>query len=148
MYKLIEERLLQDIIISNLEKEGVVDWQEGEEIILTNKTQASDEDQDSKSKQQDTHLVVATLVATVTFAAGFTMPGGYISNDGPNQGMAVLVREAAFTAFMVTDTIAMTLSTFAVLMYFFAAMNKNKNTLEGYYELAAFYKQNHNLALS
>ncbi|KAI7981306.1 Espin [Camellia lanceoleosa] len=32
-------------------------------------------------KAGDTHLIVATLIATVTFAAGFTMLGGYNSND-------------------------------------------------------------------
>ncbi|CAL5401478.1 unnamed protein product [Camellia sinensis] len=68
------------------------------------------------------HLIVATLVATVAFTAGFTMPGGYNSNDGLNQGMAILTREAAFKAFMVTDTIAMSLSISAVLIHFYAAM--------------------------
>ncbi|KAI7981313.1 Ankyrin repeat-containing protein [Camellia lanceoleosa] len=64
-------------------------------------------------KAGDTHLIVATLIATVTFAAGFTVPGGYSSNDGPNQGMAILTREAAFKAFVVTDFMAMILSTCA-----------------------------------
>nr|XP_048322961.1 protein ACCELERATED CELL DEATH 6-like [Ziziphus jujuba var. spinosa] len=35
-------------------------------------------------------LVAATLIATVTFAAGFTLPGGYVSDKGPQQGSAVL----------------------------------------------------------
>ncbi|CAL5392602.1 unnamed protein product [Camellia sinensis] len=44
------------------------------------------------------------------------MPGGYINdNKDPNQGMAILTRKAAFITFVITDTIALTLSVFAVL---------------------------------
>ncbi|KAK9285296.1 hypothetical protein L1049_024487 [Liquidambar formosana] len=51
-------------------------------------------------------LLVATLVATVTFAAGFTMPGG-LENSGRNQGMATLVAKHAFHAFLICNTISM-----------------------------------------
>ena len=40
-----------------------------------------------KRNALETNLLVAMLVATVTFAAAFTMPGGYKS-DGPDQGLA------------------------------------------------------------
>ncbi|RVX09361.1 Protein accelerated cell death 6 [Vitis vinifera] len=39
----------------------------------------------------NTLLLVATLVATVSFAAGFTVPGGY-NNSEPDQGMATMLR--------------------------------------------------------
>ncbi|CAL5395346.1 hypothetical protein CsSME_00020745 [Camellia sinensis var. sinensis] len=68
------------------------------------------------SKSKDAILIVATLIATVAFTAGITMPGGYINdNKDPNQGMAILTRKAAFITFVITDTIALTLSVFAVL---------------------------------
>ncbi|KAK6933369.1 Ankyrin repeat, partial [Dillenia turbinata] len=70
----------------------------------------------------DTHLIVAALIATVTFAAGFTVPGGYDGNEGPNQGMAILSKKTAFKAFVISDTIAMALSTTAVFIYFLLAM--------------------------
>ncbi|CAB4280673.1 unnamed protein product [Prunus armeniaca] len=38
----------------------------------------------------NTLFVVATLVATVTFAAAFAIPGGY-NNSGPQDGMATLL---------------------------------------------------------
>ncbi|KAI8018285.1 Ankyrin repeat-containing protein ITN1 [Camellia lanceoleosa] len=88
-------------------------------------------------KARDTHLIVATLIATVTFAAGFTMPGGYNSNNGPNQGMAILTREAAFKAFVVTDSMAMILSTCAVLIYFALADYGDQTKLLYRYSLTA-----------
>lgn len=42
------------------------------------------------NKAKETHLLVATLLATVTFAAAFTMPGGYQSEKGLDQGAIVL----------------------------------------------------------
>ena len=42
------------------------------------------------------HLVVDTLIATVTFAAGITMPRGFIGQEGPHPGFAVLTSNTAF----------------------------------------------------
>ncbi|CBI35183.3 unnamed protein product, partial [Vitis vinifera] len=50
----------------------------------------------------NTHLLVATLIATVTFAAGFTLPGGY-NDEGPDKGKAVLSTKIAFKAFLLSD---------------------------------------------
>ncbi|KAL7258436.1 hypothetical protein ACSBR1_004543 [Camellia fascicularis] len=67
------------------------------------------------------------------------MPGGYNGNDGPNQGMAILTREAAFKAFMVTrDIIAMSLSISAVLIHFYVAITNNRDTLENQVYAAAY----------
>ncbi|KAG1367979.1 ankyrin repeat-containing protein [Cocos nucifera] len=49
----------------------------------------------------------AILIATVTFAAAFTMPGGFSGNEGPDQGLPILARKAAFKVFLISDTIAM-----------------------------------------
>ncbi|KAG1347859.1 putative Ankyrin repeat-containing protein [Cocos nucifera] len=51
--------------------------------------------------------IVAVLIATVTFAAAFTLPGGYESDSSPNAGNAILANRAAFKAFMVSDSLAM-----------------------------------------
>ncbi|XP_059630920.1 protein ACCELERATED CELL DEATH 6-like [Cornus florida] len=79
------------------------------------------------TKIADIQMIVATLIATVTFAAGFTIPGGYDGNDGPSQGMAVLVRQTAFKAFVLADTIAMVFSIIAVFLLFFASSYKDPN---------------------
>ncbi|KAF8023877.1 hypothetical protein BT93_F1153 [Corymbia citriodora subsp. variegata] len=60
-----------------------------------------------------TLLMVATLVTAVTFAAAFTMPGGYNNNPGPGQGVALLQSSRHLKRFIISDTIAMTCSILA-----------------------------------
>ncbi|EOA19692.1 hypothetical protein CARUB_v10003449mg [Capsella rubella] len=54
----------------------------------------------------NTLLVVAALVATVTFAAGFTIPGGF-NSSGPKLGSATLANDRKLVYFMVFDILAM-----------------------------------------
>ncbi|KAB5513016.1 hypothetical protein DKX38_030044 [Salix brachista] len=69
------------------------------------------------NKARESHLVVAALIATVTFAATFTLPGGYKSD----QGTAILAKKAAFIVFVISDAISMVLSTSAVFIHFLLA---------------------------
>ncbi|XP_058092370.1 protein ACCELERATED CELL DEATH 6-like [Magnolia sinica] len=66
-----------------------------------------------------TYTLVAALIATVTFAAAFTMPGGY-RNDDPNQGAAVLVKRWSFKAFLFSNTIALCCSLMVVVCFIWA----------------------------
>lgn len=50
--------------------------------------------------------LVAILIATITFAAAFTLPGGY-SSDAGSEGLPIMARKFAFQAFLVSDTLAM-----------------------------------------
>ncbi|KAH7843026.1 hypothetical protein Vadar_011921 [Vaccinium darrowii] len=63
-----------------------------------------------------THIIVATLVATISFAASFTIPGGY-NQEGPDEGRVVLVKDAAFKTFVITNTVAVICSTASVLIF-------------------------------
>ena len=57
-------------------------------------------------------LVVATLIATVAFAAGFTISGGFVEEAGPDQGAALLTRNTFFRAFVILNTKSMFWSTY------------------------------------
>ncbi|KAI9195864.1 hypothetical protein LWI28_018855 [Acer negundo] len=65
-------------------------------------------------KARHNELVASTLIATVTFTAGFTVPGGFVADKGPDQGNAILSRNTAFRAFVILNTMSMILSSFAV----------------------------------
>ena len=49
-----------------------------------------------KEKSREASLIVAGLIATVTFTACFTLPGGFVSTEGQLQGTAVLRENRAF----------------------------------------------------
>ncbi|KAL5981394.1 hypothetical protein ACLOJK_015449 [Asimina triloba] len=74
---------------------------------------------DGFKNQHQVFVVVASLIATVTFAAAFTLPGGYRSSDEPNPGTAILASKQAFKAFVLLDTLAMSFSIFAIFCYMF-----------------------------
>ncbi|KAI8561127.1 hypothetical protein RHMOL_Rhmol04G0313100 [Rhododendron molle] len=88
-------------------------------LLREKETQKAAED---TGKMADTHMIVATLISTISFAAGFTIPGGYHGDQDPNQGTAVLVREAAFKAFVISNTIAVICSTSSVFLYVSASL--------------------------
>jgi hypothetical protein len=78
-------------------------------------------------KATEVHLVVATLIATVTFAACITMPGGFVGGEGSHPGSALLRRSVAFKAFVITDTISMVLSSSAVFIHLLIPFLFDKN---------------------
>nr|XP_048333021.1 ankyrin repeat-containing protein At5g02620-like isoform X2 [Ziziphus jujuba var. spinosa] len=101
---------------------------------------------EEKLLDKESTLVVAALIATVTFAAGFTLPGGYVSggdnlpSNGGSQpgaaGSAVLSENAAFKAFLISDAIAMALSSCAVFIHLFLALKKDRTKDRSYFLLA------------
>ncbi|XP_058219975.1 protein ACCELERATED CELL DEATH 6-like [Rhododendron vialii] len=69
-----------------------------------------------------TLLMVATLIATVTFAAAFTMPGGFNNDVGPNQGLALLQSSGTLEWFIISDSIAMSTSMIAACVIFWGSV--------------------------
>jgi hypothetical protein len=79
-------------------------------------------EEEALSKARESHLVVAALIATVTFAAAFTLPGGYKNDQGPNEGTAILAKKAAFIVFVISDAMSMVLSLLAVFIHFMISL--------------------------
>ena len=77
------------------------------------------------------HLVVDTLIATVAFTAGITMPGGFRDHDGPHPGSAGLTGNAAFKAFVITNTLAMVQSCSAAFIHLFMPLLFHDKNLIG-----------------
>ncbi|KAL5981396.1 hypothetical protein ACLOJK_015451 [Asimina triloba] len=73
--------------------------------------------EESTTWKRQIFMVIASLIATVSFAAAFTLPGGYRGNNESNPGTAVLATKPAFKAFVLLDTFAMCLSTAAIYCY-------------------------------
>ncbi|KAM4068270.1 hypothetical protein ACB094_M001800 [Castanea mollissima] len=63
-----------------------------------------------------TQAIVDALIATVTFAAGITVPGGFVQ-DGRNAGSAILMKNDSFKAFIILNAIAMVLSASALFIH-------------------------------
>lgn len=82
--------------------------------------------------------VVAALLAMITFAAAFTLPGGY-STDPPDAGLPIFARKVAFQVFLFSDTIAMcslAVAFFCGLLTWtdFSSTKESKNFLLNYRE--------------
>jgi len=87
-----------------------------------NNEERNKEEEEVLSKARESHLVVAALIATVTFAATFTLPGGYKSDQGPNEGTAILAKKAAFIVFVISDAMSMVLSLLVVFIHFMISL--------------------------
>lgn len=101
-----------------------------------------DVDGESEKHTQATQVmsIVAVLIATVTFASAFTLPGGYRA-----VGTAVLAGTSgyAFDAFILADTLAFICSSVATFSLVYAGVPAMDISIRTYYfNLSAFLLQN------
>ena len=110
-----------DILLKRKDYED--EWKHGEEERLKAEWKdRKDRFVSSMKEASQYHLVVDTIIATVAFTAGITMPGGFIGHEGPHSGSPVLIRNTAFKAFIITNTIAMVQSCSAVFVNLFTPL--------------------------
>ena len=77
------------------------------------------------------NLLVTTLIATVSFAAGITMPGGYKS-DGSDEGMANLRGKSAFKIFVIANAFAFCFSTISMFLHYYTSFVEKLDILSFY----------------
>ncbi|KAJ6297491.1 hypothetical protein OIU78_023109 [Salix suchowensis] len=125
---------IQEEIIKSLEDVGNGPFGYGPFNLRREKAQNREE---AFNKARESYLVVAALIATVTFAAAFTLPGGYKSN----QGTAILAKNAAFIVFLISDAISMVLSISAVFIHFFLVISESlrSRTIMKLFDLASLF---------
>ncbi|KAF8018165.1 hypothetical protein BT93_H3150 [Corymbia citriodora subsp. variegata] len=86
-------------------------------------------------KEIETRLIVATLVASVTFTAGMTFPGGYNVSGDPNPGMPTMLHHRWFQVFIIFDSLASYSSILSVLLLL-QARNDNPHKAKRYFKRA------------
>ena len=87
-------------------------------------------ERDEKKKSEDVAKtteamgIVSVLIATVTFASAFTLPGGYYqsASDGGVPGTPILAGSYVFNAFIVADALAFICSCLATFSLVFAGV--------------------------
>ena len=72
-------------------------------------------------RASETNMLIATLIATVSFTAAFTVLGGYNQNGSVHEGLAELRKTSAFRVFLIANTLAFALSTTSVFLHFLAS---------------------------
>ncbi|KAL1826605.1 hypothetical protein ACET3Z_005017 [Daucus carota] len=84
------------------------------------------DDLERYKNRTNTQILVTALITTVTFTVGFTMPGGlHQSGKVSDEGLAVLSRKRAFNVFMLSDALALLMSTSSLFFYFLESMNED-----------------------
>ncbi|XP_013607471.1 PREDICTED: uncharacterized protein LOC106314072 [Brassica oleracea var. oleracea] len=112
----LRERMTLMVLLCVYKPRGVT-WRPTSGMTLRSRSETLSGYGEKYKDRVNVLLLVAALIATITFAAGFTMPGGF-----NNSGMAVLVDDKTFSNFLVCDTLAMQCSVIAIVSLIWAQL--------------------------
>ncbi|CAN6332982.1 unnamed protein product [Urochloa humidicola] len=101
---------------------------------LTDKLLLEDKEKDLSmyTNVSQSILYISVLIATVSFAAAFTPPGGYIA-EGRKAGMPVHGEYSEFFQYVTTNSIAFYLSTLATCLLVHASLTNTRMRSRRYY---------------
>jgi hypothetical protein len=88
-------------------------------------------------------IVGSVLVSTVTFAAVFTLPGGYISDGHPQAGAPILLHRYTFKAFVMANTLAFVGSTLSTIWLTYAGSEHVHPMLRAVYMFLSVISMEH-----
>ncbi|KAH9294772.1 hypothetical protein KI387_038360 [Taxus chinensis] len=80
----------------------------------------------------ETISINAVLIATVSFAAAFTLPGGLDSNPG-DEPVAILIHTVLFKMFVICDAFAFCTSTASAILVHYAGVGKHHDPFQVIY---------------
>ncbi|KAF3339015.1 ankyrin repeat-containing protein [Carex littledalei] len=93
----------------------------------------AEKENEKLSKAMQTIGLGSVLIATATFAAAFTMPGGYRADDHPQAGSPTLADKYAFKAFLVSDALAFFFAFHSTMILLFRGVTSSKPHLKKYF---------------
>ncbi|XP_074357047.1 uncharacterized protein LOC141696820 isoform X3 [Apium graveolens] len=100
-------------------------FDEQKKILMHAKHLEKKEKLERYKMRTNTQIIVSALITTVTFTVGFTMPGGLHQSGEVDEGLVLLSKKNAFNTFMVSDAIALLLSTSSLFFYFLESINED-----------------------
>lgn len=83
------------------------------EIFMEDHKKLAEEGEKWMKDTANSCMIVTTLIATVVFAAAFTVPGGNVGDTG----IPVFLRRADFLVFAISDALALLSSSTSLLMF-------------------------------
>ncbi|PON67220.1 Transmembrane protein, partial [Parasponia andersonii] len=75
----------------------------------------------------DIDMVLATLIATVTFATAYQVPGGFQTSSDPKPGEPLLRKQLFFKSFIISDAVAFGLSSSTIFLQFLATVSTKRD---------------------
>ncbi|XP_017221558.1 ankyrin repeat-containing protein ITN1 [Daucus carota subsp. sativus] len=108
---LLFERI-KKVIRPHFHKHTNVDGETAEELFVEHKEELRDRSQEWLKRTAENCSIVAVLIATVAFAAAYTVPGG--SKD---DGSPVLINQTFFIIFTISDVLSLTFCLTAVIIF-------------------------------
>lgn len=104
---------IKKVIRPHFHKHTNHDGETAEELLVLHKEGLRDRAQEWLKRTAENCSIVAVLIATVAFAAAYTVPGG----SNPDSGSPVLIKQTFFVIFTIGDVLSLTFCLTSVVIF-------------------------------